>query len=341
MSNDWTSAENRDAFPPEPAMRSQYRRILKSIQQQEIAFTLPGLLSVCEDVAPQTIEKVVETLCREGWLFRQYQTTADKEELVYLQWLKARHLFPIDQWIDNQLEGNQIRKSPLEQRPRERLVRHGAAELRTGELLAILIRTGRPGESAVQAGERIATRFANDLHRLPQYGLRELKDISSAISEPAYCQIMAGIELGRRIALELQQRGQDKIRIVSADAAAEYCRQLFARLAIDGRQEEFHIVTLDTKNQPISSHRITVGTLDASLVHPREVFRPAIRDAASSMILVHNHPSGDPTPSREDLQVTRQLERAGDVMGIRILDHIIVADDVALSIRQWEQNREH
>lgn len=318
------------------AVRDRYRRILYSMQEQS-AFTLSGLLSVCEDVAPRAIHKVVEQLCRDGWLFRQRQANPEAGELIWLHWQKHQASFPVEAWIDNQLFGSQIRNSPVEERPRERLIKYGASQLRTAELIAILIRTGRPGESAVQAGERIANRFAADLDRLPEFAPKELKGISPAISEPAYCQIMAGIELGRRVAAQMESRNQDKIRIVSADSAAEYCRRLFQRLAIDGRQEEFHIVTLDTKNQPITSHRITVGTLDASLVHPREVFRPAIRDAASSIILVHNHPSGDPTPSREDLQVTKQLERAGETVGIRVLDHIVVGDDAALSIRQWEQ----
>jgi DNA repair protein RadC len=147
---------------------------------------------------------------------------------------------------------------------------------------------------------------------------------------------MAGIELGRRVATEIRNRGEQRIRITSADAAVDYCRELFARLAIDGRQEEFHVVTLDTKYQPLTNHRITVGTLDASLVHPREVFRPAIRDAAAAVLLVHNHPSGDPTPSGEDRKVTRQLEAAGRTVGIQVLDHIVVAGETALSLKQWE-----
>lgn len=318
--------------------RSRYCRILRNMQEQN-AFTLSGLLSVCEDIAPKAVNKIVDQLCREGWLFRQKQIKEDQSELVWLHWQRDHESFPLDTWVDNQVFGNQITKSPEEERPRERLMRLGAEQLRTAELLAILIRTGRTGESALQAGERIANRFAEHLERLAESGLRELKEISPAVSEPAYCQIMAGIELGRRVAVELERRNQNKIRIVSADTAAEYCRRLFQRLAVDGRQEEFHIVTLDTKNQPITSHRITVGTLDASLVHPREVFRQAIRDAASSVILVHNHPSGDPTPSREDLQVTRQLERAGELIGIRVIDHIVVGDDRALSIRQWEQSQ--
>ncbi|HBE67715.1 MAG TPA: hypothetical protein DDW52_06155 [Planctomycetaceae bacterium] len=103
----------------------------------------------------------------------------------------------------------------------------------------------------------------------------------------------------------------------------------------DGLQEEFHVVTLDTKHRMIGSHQITVGTLDASLVHPREVFRRAIRDASSCILLAHNHPSGDHAPSREDIEVTDRLTKAGQVVGINVLDHIVVAREGCVSIREY------
>ena len=143
---------------------------------------------------------------------------------------------------------------------------------------------------------------------------------------------MAGIELGRRLALIQDQQPLPPERIRGSDDAIRYCMRAFNRLAIDGKQEEFHIVTLDTQHGPINSHLITVGTLDASLVHPREVFRAAIRDSASAILLVHNHPSGDPTPSREDKAVTDRLVQVGELVGIRVLDHIIVAKERGRSV---------
>jgi len=211
------------------------------------------------------------------------------------------------------------------------LLTEGADRLRTAELLAILIRSGRKGESAVQSGQRIANHFGSRLDSLRTMSPSELKKISKAVSEVAYCQIMAGVELGRRVADSMQLNLPTE-KITSTRAAIDYCLHHFSRLAIDGCQEEFHIVTIDTKLQPISRHQITVGTLDASLVHPREVFRPAIRDAAASVLLVHNHPSGDPTPSAEDRAVTDRLKRAGDIIGIKVLDHIVVGKHVAVSL---------
>ena len=143
---------------------------------------------------------------------------------------------------------------------------------------------------------------------------------------------MAGIELGRRVAALSDKKITTKIS--SSGEAVEFCQRHFSRLANDAKQEEFHIVTLDTKNQVIDSHQITVGTLDASLVHPREVFRAAIKDAASSIILVHNHPSGDPSPSREDRAVTDRLTECGKTIGIDVLDHIVLGRGSTVSIRE-------
>lgn len=200
-------------------------------------------------------------------------------------------------------------------------------------MLAILIRVGRPGESAMQAGEKLAAKYSQALEKLPQAQLPELKDVAQSVAKSAYCQIMAGIEIGRRVAESKRVRA-DKPRISSTEEAKAYCEERFARLVADGTREEFHVVTLDTKNQVIDTHQVSVGTLDASLVHPREVFRPAIKDAASSLILVHNHPSGDPTPSREDFAVTKRLELAGQNLGIDVLDHIVLGSFRSVSIRE-------
>ena len=117
--------------------------------------------------------------------------------------------------------------------------------------------------------------------------------------------------------------------------AIRFCLQRFGRMAKERKQEEFWGVTLDTKNVPMDCHQITVGTLRNSLVHPREVFRPAIRDAANSIILVHNHPSGDPTPSDQDISVTERLEQTAEIVGIPVIDHIVVGADKAVSIQEW------
>ncbi len=206
-------------------------------------------------------------------------------------------------------------------------------------MLAILIRSGRKGESALQAGEKIAARYKDQLHRLVDAGRGELKEIAAAIGETAYCQIMAGIELGRRVARALQEQGARPQRITCSDDALAFCRRHFERLASDAANEEFHVVTLDTQYQVIGTHRISVGCLDRSLVHPREVFRPAIKDAAKAILLVHNHPSGNPTPSPQDMDVTSRMEDAGHTLGIMIVDHIIVAREARPAFRK--RGRKH
>jgi DNA repair protein RadC len=217
---------------------------------------------------------------------------------------------------------------------REKLFQQGVDALSNAELLAILIRISRSSETVLDGAERIANRFNDRIEGLLDCSPAELRQISPVATSTGYAQIMAGIELGRRIARAQAARQVSSIRITNTCDAVDFCRHRFWRLASDGLQEQFHIVTLDTKHKPIQTHCITVGTLDASLVHPREVFRPAIRDAAAAILLVHNHPSGDPTPSREDHRVTQQLTSAGQLLGIEVLDHIVVAREACLSIRE-------
>ncbi len=313
--------------------RARYERVLEAASQLE-QFTAQEVQVQAEERVGAFVTRILNQLKGEGVL----QEILDSDRL-HFRWRKAPDSFSIDGWIARQICGKQITQTPLAERPRERLMRVGAENLRTAELLAILIRTGRKGESALEAGERIANRAGDRLDYLRSLSAAEYKEISLAVSETAFCQIMAGIELGRRVVDAMQADRDPPMKINSCDVAMEYCRKKFARLAADRSQEEFHIVTLDTKLFPIRHHQITVGTLDASLVHPREVFRAAIRDAASSILLVHNHPSGDPTPSKEDYEVTQSLETVGRIVGIQVIDHIVVGGTRAVSISQLRSNR--
>ncbi len=305
-----------------------------------IATTLPmfcrdDIARQCPSISGVFVGNVIKQLAADGavGIVAAPESTAADPQYA---WIIDRRTFDRHSWVEQQITGgNQVTNAPLSERPRERLLEHGAHHLKNGELLAILIRSGVRGESAVQAGQGLAAHFEGGLERLPLNAPSELKTISRAVSKVAYCQIMAGIEIGRRIA-EAAAAATPTIKINSTQAAIQYCQRHFSRLAQDAKQEEFHIVTLDTKLQPIQSHRITIGTLDASLVHPREVFKAAIRDSSSSILLVHNHPSGDATPSRQDHEVTRRLKQAGDILGITVVDHIIVARDAAVSLAEWE-----
>ncbi len=284
--------------------------------------------AVCEQANPAYVTSTLKVLVRDGIL---QQFIVDDQHRF--RWCAPEQFQP-KTWIDQQIHGMQVRETPEQERPREKLLRNGAASLSNGDLLAILIRVGVRNESAIAGGNLLGNRFAAHLEKLPRTDREELREITMTINRVSYAQIMAGIELGRRVAAAQANHRQDEMKITSTESAIQYCSSEFARLATDAVQEEFHIVTLDTKHKPIRTHQITIGTLDASLVHPREVFRPAIRDAASAVLLVHNHPSGDPTPSREDIQVTERLTDAGKLLGIIVLDHIIVASQRCLSIRE-------
>ncbi|MEM7311729.1 MAG: JAB domain-containing protein [Planctomycetota bacterium] len=154
------------------------------------------------------------------------------------------------------------------------------------------------------------------------------------IRTKSYQRLQIAVELGRRVLEFNNLEGIVPKKITGVDDAIAYCRQKFFRIVQECKQEQFYVVTLDTKNKPIGDHLVTQGTLDASLVHPREVFRPATRDAASSVLLAHNHPSGDPTPSPQDLAVTSRMKDAGKLLGIDVLDHIVMARDGFVSIEQ-------
>jgi len=205
---------------------------------------------------------------------------------------------------------------PMDERPREKLMHRGAAALSDSELLAILLRTGTGSITAVDLAktllkdfrtvEHLATRAVQDLRQYK--GLGEAKAIS----------VIAAFELGRRTA---SARGTEKLQITSPEDVV----RAYGPLVRDLHQEVFKVLLLDSANHVLRDVTVTTGILNSSLVHPREVFRPAILEPAASMILLHNHPSGNPEPSAEDIQITRQLVEASKVVGIPIHDHIIIA----------------
>ena len=326
--------------PARPARRERYRRVLLGAAGAP-GFELGGLKARFPDEPPANVTRLVNELAVEGWLIEDPEPAPDggrtRERGVAkprrLRWNPGRGPFDADAWLDRRLAGDRVAERPAGQRPRERLLSVGAAALSNAELFAVLVRSGRPGESAVTAGEKLAKHHAGGgrLASLPAAGRAELKAVSKAVDVTAYCAILAGVELGRRVAAAGE--AAPGACITGTASAVAWCRHRFARLAADGVQEEFHVVTLDTRHRVIGDHRVTVGTLDASLVHPREVFRPALRDAAAAVLLVHNHPSGDPSPSPEDHAVTRRLEAAGRTLGVEVLDHVVVASSGSASIR--------
>jgi DNA repair protein RadC len=202
-------------------------------------------------------------------------------------------------------------------RPRERLLRLGPAALSDAELLSLLLRTGERGADALAVASRLLE-SSGGLFGLARAGVREL-DGARGIGPAKSAAVCASLELGRRVAARRLHPGAS-IR-GPADVFAHFHPSL--RLV---PHEKFIALLLDGRQRVLREHVVSQGTLTASLVHPREVFRPALRESAAALILVHNHPSGDPSPSSEDREVTRRLVRAGKLLGVRVLDHVVVAE---------------
>ena len=203
---------------------------------------------------------------------------------------------------------------PLSERPREKLHALGAERLDTAELIAILLRTGTGGRSAIEIGRDLLAQFQT-IERLAAASVEELSAIKG-IGLAKAVQLKAAFALASRLPATREARPMLRTPRDVADRLREEMQHF--------EVEEFHVLLLDTKNRLIRDVKVSKGTLNASLVHPREVFREAIRAGAASVILVHNHPSGDPTPSGDDLRITRELVEAGRVLKIEVLDHIIV-----------------
>ncbi len=218
-----------------------------------------------------------------------------------------------------------IRDFPQDERPRERLIHSGASSLSNQELLAILIRIGTKDESVLQLSNRLLKHFEG-LHLLKEASLEEITKIKG-IGQAKAVQIMAAVELGRRIS---NLAFNDKYSIRSPEDGANYVMNDMRFLA----QEHFVCLYLNTKNQVLHKQTLFIGSLNASIVHPREVFKEAFRRSAASIICIHNHPSGDPTPSREDIEVTKRLVECGRIIGIDILDHLIIGEKKFISLKE-------
>ena len=211
--------------------------------------------------------------------------------------------------------GPTVREMPTEERPRERLAAYGPRHLSNTELIAILLRTGSAGENVISQSSRLLSRF-DGLRGLGRATYGELC-AEKGLSEAKSCQILAALELGRRfVSLAPEERAtiscpEDAVNLVSAEMAAL-------------EQEHLRILLLNTRNEVMGIEEIYVGNVNSSVVRPAEVFRPGIRANATSLIAVHNHPSGDPTPSGADVSITRDLVDAGKLLGMELLDHLVI-----------------
>lgn len=221
-----------------------------------------------------------------------------------------------------------IKELPLEERPRERLLRSGANKLSNTDLLAILISSGTKRESAMTLAERILSKENNGIHFLGSAIPEDLVSIPG-VGTAKSCQILAAVELGKRL---VSDPGSDKAQIRTPEDIAGFIMGDMRYL----KKESFRILLLNIKNEVISVENISTGNINSSIVDPRAVFSPAIRKHAGSIALVHNHPSGNPEPSNEDIKITQKLAKAGELLDIKVVDHIIIGDGSYRSFRRMK-----
>jgi DNA repair protein RadC len=213
---------------------------------------------------------------------------------------------------------------PTVDRPREKLIAKGQETLHTKELLAILLRTGIKGKHVLQVAEELITKYP--LPRLASVSIDQLREIAG-IDQSKACVILAAMELGKRLGETIDKT----IPVIETPADA---LPLFSEIR-DKKKEHFVVLYVNTRNQVILKEVVSIGTLNASLVNPREVFEPAVRTLAAGIILAHNHPSGEAEPSDADIAVTKRMCEAGKLMGIEVLDHIIITKG------KWYSFRDH
>lgn len=218
-----------------------------------------------------------------------------------------------------------IKDVPKEDRPRERLLKLGANHLSNQELLAILLGSGTKEESVMALSHRVLMHFEG-LKLLNDATIEELTAIKG-IGSAKGVLVLSAMELGRRMH---QYKSEERYVIRSPEDGADYIMEEMRSL----NQEHFVVLFLNTKNQIIHRQTIFIGSLNASIVHPREVYREAVKRSAASIIVAHNHPSGDPSPSQEDIHVTRRLVESGKMIGIEVLDHLIIGDRKFVSLKE-------
>ena len=218
-----------------------------------------------------------------------------------------------------------IREMPEWEKPREKLLREGREVLSNGEILALIIRTGTKEKSALQIADELLSFDKSGLRFLTECTPEELKSISG-LGDAKVCELLAAVELGKRIAT-MPPPKRDIIK--SSDDIADLFMEKMRYL----KKEHFICLMVNAKGEIIEEYQVSVGDLNSSTTHPREVFIKAIRRSAGSVAFVHNHPSGDPHPSEADIETTKRLVEAGTLLGIPVLDHIIIGDGTFFSLK--------
>jgi DNA repair protein RadC len=218
-----------------------------------------------------------------------------------------------------------VKDWPRDERPRERLIKYGTESLSDAQLLAIILRTGSGGKGVLALAMELLDRFKG----LREIDAASLSDLSGmkGLGTAKIAQLKAAFALGKRLMSESLEGN-------AALSSSRMVHSHFAPRFKNLKKEVFLSLLLDTRNRLIKEVKVSEGTLTNSLIHPREAFREAIRESAAAVLFVHNHPSGDPEPSRDDIAVTERLKATGDIVGIKVLDHVIIGDGRYVSLRE-------
>ncbi|MEW5844492.1 MAG: DNA repair protein RadC [Bacteroidota bacterium] len=217
-----------------------------------------------------------------------------------------------------------VKELPLDDRPREKLMLRGVQSLSDAELIAILLRTGTKGKSVIQLSQELLSKYEN-LNALTGQTLDALKKFPG-IGKDKSCSLLAAFEISRRI--DSQKKWHSNKKITSPEDVAN----IFIPLLRDEVKEKFYVVCLNSANRIIKSELISVGNLNSSVVHPREVFKVAIENNSANIILLHNHPSGNLEPSQEDIAITKKMVDSGKILNIEVFDHLIISGNNFASI---------
>lgn len=222
------------------------------------------------------------------------------------------------------MAGKKVKNWPEDERPRERLIKYGAESLSNAQLLAIILRTGSGQRGVLDLSMSLLESFST-LREIDNASISALLSING-LGIAKIAQLKAAFELGKRL---MSESAENRPVFSSPYTVFSYFAPKMKHL----KKEIFSCLLLDSKNRLIREVRVSEGTLNKSLIHPREAFREAIREAAQSVIFIHNHPSGDPSPSKDDISVTERLKKAGEIIGIDLLDHIIIGDGRFVSLK--------
>lgn len=228
-----------------------------------------------------------------------------------------------------------VRDLPKSERPRERLIEYGPERLTSAELLSIILNSGIKGESVIMISQKLIMQFGS-LKGIMDASLEDLKQIKG-LGEAKASKLKASFAIAKKVMEEIRSYENEKQsdrKKYNAVTSPEVIYEIIKTRIINFSKEHFFVISLDTRNNFIGIDEISVGTLTASLVHPRETFESAIKRHAAHIIIAHNHPSGETEPSEDDLKITKRLTEAGKIMGIEVLDHLIITDKSYLSFKE-------